>query len=661
MSGMDLPPGFVPDLPMFLPPALLPPAMMMPVMPSMGSVDKVYWESNMAPQGVMYYYCKTSGESRWVMPAGPQDVVLPPGVPTPTVIAPAPAPAAVATPAARGPGLTAAEMKTEIGEPESWESIGRTPWLRVETDKGHTYFYHKKTKKTYWECPEEIKKQVDELDGVLAAPEETSPKKPEMVRDPSGKLVPSPEEQEKIDAKKKADEEAAAAAAAEKPKLTKAEKEAQRAEMQEKEQQLSKAKQTLKNFKELLAEKGVEAFAKYDKWLPKLLHDPRFTAVPGQKERKALFEALVKKIGSEKQKTEAAARKSGREIMKDIISKAEKKGLFKGGPSAALRAIERQFCDDDGWDAVGPKERERLITEAVEESDKKNKEEKDKAVLEFRELIAKTIRGKEDNPPRFRDVKTKMQEDARWEPVERHASRERLYDEYCRELETAKRKKQAQKRREMDEVEGARKKRRIEIATEDFLSLLAERVKAPFGVDFDDLRDLLEECSDLRGTDLTQDDQRRIWEEYKEGMIAARREAFLTLLANTSAEVIGPEMTFEQVLARTMDPTAARSFAGMPEDVMRSAWEDWREKAFEFAVECCRQWLRTSEVFRSAQTVPDSGPDFEILLARLGTDPRFQRLGSRPAEQRRLVVERLHELRDLKSKAKVTMEDDDDG
>merc|ERR1711972_1096968 len=64
-------------------------------------------------------------------------------------------------------------MKEKLGEIDSWESIGRTGWQRVETEKGFRYFYHKKKKKTSWECPKEIAAEVAELDGVLgvAAPE----------------------------------------------------------------------------------------------------------------------------------------------------------------------------------------------------------------------------------------------------------------------------------------------------------------------------------------------------------------------------------------------------------------------------------------------------------------------------------------------------------
>merc|ERR1712048_329574 len=102
-------------------------------------------EQYVSPQNVPYYFCKRTGESRWVRPTGSNDIVKPP-VASPTPVK---------------------DSKTQMGEPESWESIGKTGWLRVETDKGFKYFFHKKSKKTSWSCPKEIAREVAELDGVL--------------------------------------------------------------------------------------------------------------------------------------------------------------------------------------------------------------------------------------------------------------------------------------------------------------------------------------------------------------------------------------------------------------------------------------------------------------------------------------------------------------
>merc|ERR1712028_335919 len=95
-------------------------------------------------------------------------------------------------------------------------------------------------------------------------------------------------------------------------------------------------------------------------------------------------------------------------------------------------------------------------------------------------------------------------------------------------------------------------------------------------------------------------------------------------------------------------------------DLMRSTYEDWRVQAHEDAVEICRAWLRSCEHFRGGDNIdPAGGPALEDLLGRLGrADVRFRRLASRPEEQRKLVVARLHELKELKKRKAA---DDDDG
>merc|ERR1712139_181120 len=154
------------------------------------------------------------------------------------------------------------------------------------------------------------------LDGVLGM----APEEPEAAVE-EGPAPPADAEQ------KKAEE----AAEAEPPaKLTKAE----RAEKKEEEQKISQEKQRLINFKQLLIEKGVKAFDKLDKWLPKLLHEPRFNAVP-QKERKALFDAIAKRIDAERKKIAAEKKRGGREVFKELLEKATSLEMLKED-SAAL-------------------------------------------------------------------------------------------------------------------------------------------------------------------------------------------------------------------------------------------------------------------------------------------------------------------------------------
>jgi len=617
LEGMPCPlPALGPSIGALPKGGAMPPLAGLPVMaPQPASGLKEIWEEYLSPQGAPYYFCKRTQESSWVRPAGVNDVVVA---------------AAAAEPVPVDP------VKEQLGEPESWETIGKTGWLRVETENGFKYFFHKKTKKTVWTCPPEIKREVDALDGVLTA---------------AGLVeAPAPEE----DTAKPAEEaEAAENAETEGPatKPTKAERQEQREKQVAEEQKQAKEKDMLRKFKQMLIEKGVKPFDKYEKWLPKLMYDERFTAVPGQKARKALFEALAKKIDSDKRKQTASVKKSSREVFRELLAKADEAGMLHDRPpESAQRALEKRFGEEEAWDAVVGAERDRLIEEAVEESTKRRKLQRDKVCAEFRTLVLTSIRGKEAEPPTWSEFRKNIPKDEKWDIIGSSSERERMYDQVVRAAEAEHRKRLRRKDEDKKEVEMVRKRRRLNEAEEALMQLLTERVKAPFTVGWVDVKVMLKDQEPLCRKDFDQEAQMRVWEDYKRSVAEARCEAFILFLTNVPADAIGPEMEFEEVMQSVEDAPAAKAFLGTPEDILRVGWQEWRDRASEQAMQACQTWLRSCEHFRGFEdAVPDT-PPFEALIRELSADIRFRRLRARPAEQRRLVAERLEEMKDPKKK-----------
>jgi len=575
-------------------------------------LDVVTWETHMSPLGVVYYHCQSTGESRWVRPLEPGHVVLE-------------APGQAAAPA--GKAAAAEGVEAQIGKPESWETIGRTGWLRVETEHGFSYFFHKKTRRTSWQCPKDIERDVAELDGVLgvagaaAATESAAPAEAAVAGEAQAATGP-----------------VAASSAAE--------ARAERRERQVEEQRAAKEREALRNFKQLLLEKGVQAFDRYEAWLPKLLHDPRFTAVAGQAQRRALFEALVKRIDTQRRKQAASVKRGGRAAFQELLEKAKELGMFRDATAPhASKALQECFGNDQRWDLVPEAERDRLIAEAVRDIAREQQLRRDAARCGFRELVLGVLRGREDRPPPFHAVRPRLQEDVRWASVDSLAERERLYTEVAKELETAWRKRCRQRQRDEEEADTARKKRRLTEAEEGLSNLFAEHFKAPYALTWDTAREALGDCALLRSCSLHEEELARLWEEYKRDTIEARRQAFVQLLAHTSGDAIGPEMDFERVLGYVMSTPAAKAFGAVPEELLRAAWEEWRERAHEMAAEVCRKWLQSCEHLCGVADLEPAGPEFEALLVRLSGDVRLRRLAARPAEQRRLVAERLEELR----------------
>jgi len=533
-------------------------------------------------------------------------------------------------------------MKDRIGEPETWETIGKTGWLRVETDKGFTYFFHKKKKKTAWSCPPEIAKQVAELDGVLGAAEPEKPPDQDQAQEEPAK-----------DEESKEPEEVPA-------KPTKAERAEMRERQVEHEQRIAREKEKLRNFKQMMVEKGVKAFDKYEKWLPKLMHDTRFTAVTGQKERKLLFDALAKRIDSEKKKVEVAAKRSGREAFKELLKKAEELDLLQSTVEKALKAMERELGDDDRWDSVNERERERMVAEVVEQINKQKEKEREEANANFRTMLVEELRGKEEDRLTYSHLRRRLQDDPRWAAVP-SSERERLCNRISREVEDAKRKRKAEQRQVQLELEEARKKRKMTEAEEKIDSVFAERIKNPFSMSWEEAREYLSE-SLLASCGLRSEEQEGAFLDYRQRATEARREAWLHILQNAGFDAIGPELEFNEVLERALDAQAAKAFHGMPEEVLETAWQDWRVRAYDLAVEDCQKWLRTSEHLTGCEDVdPTGGDDFDRLLERLkAKDVRFSRLNGRPEEQTRLVAGRLKELRQLREKARLDFNEDED-
>merc|ERR1712187_501048 len=119
------------------------------------------------------------------------------------------------------------------------------------------------------------------------------------------------------------------------------------------------------------------------------------------------------------------------------------------------------------------------------------------------------------------------------------------------------------------------------------------------------------------------------------------------MLTNKSADVIGPDMDFDDILEDTLmiDTKAEQAFSGVPLAVLRAAWEEWRSNARSQAIEACRTWLASCEHFRGQDRTKPGTDAFEALMQKLKQDVRFKRLNGEPDAQKRLVVERLKAMR----------------
>nr|GEV89672.1 hypothetical protein [Tanacetum cinerariifolium] len=94
-------------------------------------------------------------------------------------------------------------------------------------------------------------------------------------------------------------------------------------------------------FKEMLKDRGVAPFSKWEKELPKFVFDPRFKAIPSYSAHRALFDHFVRKRAEEERKEKRAAHKAAIEgynsywmrRMRGTFSYAKASVLVNGSPS----------------------------------------------------------------------------------------------------------------------------------------------------------------------------------------------------------------------------------------------------------------------------------------------------------------------------------------
>ncbi|XP_057783614.1 pre-mRNA-processing protein 40C isoform X2 [Salvia miltiorrhiza] len=253
----------------------------------------------------------------------------------------------------------------------------------------------------------------------------------------------------------------------------------------------------LVQFKEMLKERGVAPFSKWEKELPKIVFDPRFKAIPDQSTRRALFEHYVRTRAEEERKEKRAAQKAALEGFKQLLEEAKE----DIDHNTDYQTFKRRWGEDPRFLALDRKEREHLLNERVLllKRSAQEKAQAQRAVMtsNFKSLLKD--RGDITSTSRWSKVKDSLRSDPRYKSV-KHEDREKLFNEYVAELkaaveETAQKAKAKQgeedklkereralrkrKEREEQEVERVRQKARRKEAIESYQALLVETIKDP--------------------------------------------------------------------------------------------------------------------------------------------------------------------------------------
>ncbi|XP_027354873.1 pre-mRNA-processing protein 40C isoform X2 [Abrus precatorius] len=529
------------------------------------------WTAHKTDAGIVYYYNAVTGESTYDKPVGFK------GEPHQVSVQPTPV---------------------------SMVDLPGTDWLLVSTSDGKKYYYNNRTKTSCWQIPNEVvelkKKQDGDVikDHLMSVPNtnvlsdrgsgmvtlnapaintggrDAAALKPSNLQSSSSALdlikkklqdsgtpvasssipVPSVQTGSESNGSKAAESTAKGLQVDNnKDKLKDANGDANVSDTSsdsEDEDSGPSKEERIIQFKDMLKERGVAPFSKWEKELPKIVFDPRFKAIPSYSARRSLFEHYVKTRAEEERKEKRAAQKAAVEGFKQLLDEASE----DIGHNTDYQTLRKKWGNDPRFEALDRKEREHLLNERVLPL-KKAAEEKAQAMRAVAAASFKSMlkdRGDISFNSRWSRVKENLRDDPRYKSV-RHEDRETLFNEYISELKAAehaaeretkaKREEQEKlrererelrkrKEREEQEMERVRIKIRRKEAVTSFQALLVETIKDSLA-SWTESKPRLEKDPQGRATnpDLDPSDTEKLFREHVKMLQERCAHEFRTLLA----------------------------------------------------------------------------------------------------------------------------------
>ncbi|KAL7180845.1 hypothetical protein ACSBR1_039832 [Camellia fascicularis] len=574
------------------------------------------WTAHKTETGVVYYYNALTGESTYEKPEGFK------GEP---------------------------DKVTAQPTPVSWEKLIGTDWALVTTNDGKRYYHNTKTKLSSWQIPTEVTELRKKQDGDALKEESMSVLSTNVLtekgfapislsapavntggRDATALRSPAVGSSSALDlVKKKLQDSGAPATSSPVSALSgpvASELNGSRAveaTVKGPQNENSKDKQKDTNdcnmsdsssdsedvdsgptkeeciiqFKEMLKERGVAPFSKWEKELPKIVFDPRFKAIQNHSARRALFEHYVRTRAEEERKEKRAAQKAAMEGFKQLLEEAKE----DIDHNTDYQTFKKKWGHDPRFEGLDRKEREFLLNERILPL-KRATEEKARAIRAAASSSFKSmLREKADitTSSRWSKVKDSLRNDPRYKSI-KHEDREILFNEYIAELKSAEveveraakakleeqeklkereRVLRKRKEREEQEVERVRSKARRKEAVESYQALLVETIKDP-QASWTESKPKLEKDPQGRAANpyLDQSDLEKLFREHVKVLHERCVYDFRVLLSDAITSEVAAQETEDGKTAMTSWSTAKRllksdpRYTKMPRKERESLW-----------------------------------------------------------------------------------------
>ncbi|KAK9106363.1 hypothetical protein Syun_022374 [Stephania yunnanensis] len=586
------------------------------------NVDVNAWTAHRTETGAVYFYNAVSGESTYDRPSGFEGE---------------------------------SDKLTVQPTPVSMEKLAGTDWALVTTDVGKKYYHNDKTKVSSWQIPKEVAELRKEDGGSLnasAVPVQNASALAEKVSIPTSLSAPAintggrdatplrpsaaPGSSSALDLIKKKLQEpglpitssplpassgttiselngSRSVDATTKGPQGESSKDRQNANGDGNLSDSSSDSEDLDSgptkeeciiqFKEMLKERGVAPFSKWEKELPKILFDPRFKAVPGHSTRRSLFEHYVRTRAEEERKEKRAAQKAAIEGFKQLLEEASEEIDHK----IDYQSFKKKWGSDPRFEALDRKERELLLNERVLPL-KKAADEKIQAIRAASAASFKSMlqdKGGITMSTRWSRVKDSLRNDPRYKSV-KHEDREAIFNEYISELKAAEeeaervskakreeqdklrereRETRKRKEREEQEMERVRLKIRRKEAVASYQALLVETIKDPLA-SWTESKPKLDKDPQGRAanSDLDQADMEKLFREHVKSLYERRAREFRSLLSEVLTVEAAAQVPEDGKTVLTSWSTAKQllkpdpRYSKMPRKEKESLWRRYAEE-----------------------------------------------------------------------------------
>ncbi|KAM6408847.1 transcription elongation regulator 1 isoform 3-T3 [Rhynochetos jubatus] len=582
--------------------------------------------------------------------------------------------------------MTEEEKAAQKAKPVATTPIPGTPWCVVWTGDERVFFYNPTTRLSMWDRPDDLIGRAD-VDKIIQEPphkkgmEEGKKLKEGLTwRTPTGtqfwKQLPRAEaiqEAAETSCWLREEHESTEDANEDEPiKIKKRKKDdnkdmdsekeaAMEAEIKAaRERAIVPLEARMKQFKDMLLERGVSAFSTWEKELHKIVFDPRYLLL-NPKERKQVFDQYVKTRAEEERKEKKNKIMQAKEDFKKMMEEA------KINPRTTFSEFAAKHAKDSRFKSIEKmKDREALFNEFITAARKKEKEDSktrgEKIKMDFFELLANHHL---DSQSRWSKVKDKVETDPRYKAVDSSSQREDLFKQYIekiaknldsekeKELERQarieaslrEREREVQKARseQTKEIDREREQHKREEAIQNFKALLSDMVRSSDVSWSDTRRTLRKDHRWESGSLLEREEKEKLFNEHIEALTKKKREHFRQLLDETSAITL--TSTWKEVKKIIKEDPRCIKFSSSDRKKQREFEEYIRDKYITAKADF-RTLLKETKfiTYRSKKLIQESDQHLKDVEKILQNDKRYLVLDCVPEERRKLIVSYVDDL-----------------